>query len=341
MIGKGGFFLSHKFGIIFGTVLVLFTTFAALDTFVIPHEYATVDEEDYTYVIEQTSAPSDTAAAEDSTDASPVITFVPVTTAAETEPFVPVKEPSSLIGEYSDENIKITLSQYREYNSDIYVADVILSSPDYLKTAFAKNKYGTNVVEKTSSIAKSHNAILAINGDYYGARQSGYVIRNGKVYRSTVYRTFMNTTENLLIYGNGDFSILTEGTKTADALVAEGVKAAFCFGPSLLKDGNITVSMNTEVGQSMASNPRTVIAEIGSGDLHYLLVVSDGRTNTSSGVSLYQMASFLQSLGATTAYNLDGGGSSTLYFNGQVINYPTTNGRYSEREVSDIVYVGY
>lgn len=50
----------------------------------------------------------------------------------------------------------------------------------------------------------------------------------------------------------------------------------------------------------------------------------------------------MQSLGVTTAYNLDGGGSSTLYFNGQVVNQPTTNGKkIQERSVSDIVCIGY
>ena len=49
----------------------------------------------------------------------------------------------------------------------------------------------------------------------------------------------------------------------------------------------------------------------------------------------------MQGLGVTTAYNLDGGGSSTLYFNGKVVNNPTTNGNtISERKVSDIVYIG-
>ena len=50
----------------------------------------------------------------------------------------------------------------------------------------------------------------------------------------------------------------------------------------------------------------------------------------------------MKSYGVKTAYNLDGGGSSTLYFTGQVINKPTTNGNtISERSVSDIVYIGY
>ena len=89
----------------------------------------------------------------------------------------------------------------------------------------------------------------------------------------------------------------------------------------------------------MQSNPRTAIGIID--DMHYVFVVSDGRTDESEGLSLYALADFMQSLGVQTAYNLDGGGSSTLYFNGQVVNNPSSNGRIQERKVSDIVYIGY
>ena len=89
----------------------------------------------------------------------------------------------------------------------------------------------------------------------------------------------------------------------------------------------------------MASNPRTAIGLIDNN--HYLFVVSDGRTQESEGLSLYQLAQFMKSLGAKTAYNLDGGGSSTMVFQGSLINKPTTSGRdIRERKVSDIVYIG-
>ncbi len=90
----------------------------------------------------------------------------------------------------------------------------------------------------------------------------------------------------------------------------------------------------------MSSNPRTAIGILS--DNHYVFVVSDGRTSESEGLSLYELAEFMESLGCITAYNLDGGGSSTMYFNGKVVNNPTTNGnKISERSISDIVYVGY
>lgn len=86
--------------------------------------------------------------------------------------------------ETEEEQISITLTEYREENTTVYVADIVLSSSKYLKTDFAQNSYGKNVTEKTSEMAAQKNAILAINGDYYGAQEKEYVLRNGTVYRS-------------------------------------------------------------------------------------------------------------------------------------------------------------
>ena len=81
----------------------------------------------------------------------------------------------------------------------------------------------------------------------------------------------------------------------------------FSFGPGLIRSGEITVTEGSEVEQSMQSNPRTAIGQIG--DLHYLLVVSDGRTEESEGLTLLELAQVMEEYGCQTAYNLDGGGS--------------------------------
>ena len=239
---------------------------------------------------------------------------------------------------YSDGNISVTLTEKTVNETQIYVADITLSSSDYLKTALAQNSYGTNVTAKTSVTAAENNAILAVNGDYYGANSSGYVIRNGVVYRDSVREDDSNG--DLAIYKDGSFKIIYEDQVSADQLVQDGVVNLLAFGPSLVENGEISVDTNTEVGQAMSSNHRTAIGIIDEN--HYIIVVSDGRTSESKGLSLYQMAEVMKSYGVKTAYNLDGGGSSTLYFNGQVINKPTTGGsKISERAVSDIVYIGY
>lgn len=227
---------------------------------------------------------------------------------------------------YSDDNISVTLTERT------------VSSSEYLKTAFAQNTYGNNVTAKTSETAANNKAILAVNGDYYGANSTGYVIRNGVVYRDTVREDSSNG--DLAIYKDGSFKIIYEDQVSADQLVKDGVVNLLAFGPSLVENDEIVVDTNSEVGQSMSSNPRTAIGIIDEN--HYIIIVSDGRTSESEGLSLYQMAEIMKSYGVKTAYNLDGGGSSTLYFNGQVINKPTTNGNtISERSVSDIVYIGY
>lgn len=239
---------------------------------------------------------------------------------------------------YKDDNISVNLSETTVNHTQVYVADITLSSSEYLKTAFAQNAYGTNITAKTSVTAADNNAILAVNGDYYGANSSGYVIRNGVVYRDTVRENSNNG--DLAIYKDGSFKIIYEDQITAEQLVKDGVINLLAFGPALVENGEIAVGTNEEVGQAMTSNPRTAIGIIDEN--HYIVVVSDGRTSESKGLSLYQMAEVMKSYGVKTAYNLDGGGSSTLYFNSQVINKPTTGGnKISERAVSDIVYIGY
>ena len=239
---------------------------------------------------------------------------------------------------YTDENINISINTIYRNNTYIYVVDVQISSPEYLKTALAHNSFGTNVTQTTSEMANANNAILAINGDYYGANTRGYVIKQGSLYRSTVKS---NTEyEDLVIYEDGSFGIINETEISAEELIEKGVVNTLTFGPTLVLDGGIVVSENDEVAKSQAENPRTAIGIVDN--LHYIFLVSDGRTEEREGLSLYQVAEIMQEYGCKIAYNLDGGGSSTLYFNGKVINNPTTSGRtIKERSVSDIVYIGY
>ncbi len=294
---------------VYSLLLLCFTVYAVMDTFVIARVYREAAPDTQT---QSPSAASGSGAALSSSE-SPIIT-----------------EDS-----YQDDQISITLMQYRAQDTTIYVADVQLASADSLRTAFAQDAYGRNVTQKTSEIAQDHGAILAVNGDYYGSRQSGYVIRNGVLYRDTA----AHGQEDLVIYSDGSFGIISEEDVTAQALLEGGATQVFSFGPALLVDGAIAVTEDEEVGKAMQDNPRTAIGILEP--LHYVFVVADGRTEESEGLQLYQLAQFMQQLGVQTAYNLDGGGSSTMVFNGAVVNNPTTNGRsIQERSVSDIVYIG-
>ena len=198
---------------------------------------------------------------------------------------------------YKDGNVDITITTVRKNNTTVYVADVKLSNSNYLKTALAYDSFGTNVTETTSSMASNNNAILAVNGDYYGADRSGYVIKNGVIYRNTVRSD--SDYPDLAVYKDGSFKIIYETDVTAEQLLADGVVNLFAFGPSLIENGNITVDQNTEVRQAMTKNPRTAIGIVDSN--HYILVVSDGRTSESEGLSLYELAEVHQRCTLTAA----------------------------------------
>lgn len=286
----------RKFAIAYTLILALFTTYLALDTFVITRVYTTVD-----------SAPATTTA--------------PTTTTAPDSTTVPETGPT------------VELTEHRTNDTTVYVAAVTLTDPAQLRTVLAQGAYGRNVTEATSSMAARTGAAVAINGDFYGSRERGYVVRNGELLRDTSAGG-----EDLVIWADGSFSIIDEDDITAAELVAGGAEQVFCFGPALVVDGGIAVERGEEVGKAMASNPRTAIGIDADG--RYYLVVSDGRTRQSTGLSLRELAEFMQSLGCTIAYNLDGGGSSTMVVDGAVVNTPTTNGKsIKERSVSDCVCI--
>lgn len=332
-------------GTIYAAALILFTVYVLLDTFVIPRSYAAVEDGTIQAEIsgkeaEITVSAADSAeeqSAEDEADTSGSSDEADadgeqaVTASAAAASATSVTDTS-----YQSDGVSIELTTTRYQDTTIYVADITVSSVDALKTALAKDTYGKNITEKTSVIAEDHGAVLAVNGDYYGAQNKGYVIRNGTLYRESAASADQ---EDLVIASDGSFSIIEEGEITVQELLDQGAWQVLSFGPALMEDGEICVGTDTEVDKAKTSNPRTAIGEIAP--LHYVMVVADGRTEESTGLSLYELAGFMQSLGVTTAYNLDGGGSSTMYFNGQVVNNPTSGGEaISERKVSDIVYIG-
>lgn len=236
---------------------------------------------------------------------------------------------------YEDENMHINIETKRVEDTTVYIADIQISNITYLKTALAENTYGRNIKETTSKMAEENNAILAINGDYYGFRDYGYVLRNGMLYRANYGNS---DDEAFVIYEDGSCETVIESQSSAEDLLSKGAVQILSFGPGLIKDGEIAVSENEEVGRAKASNPRTAIGMISP--LHYIIVVSDGRTSESEGLTLYELADVMKEAGCIQAYNLDGGGSSTLWFKGDIINNPTDGRKISEREVSDIVYIG-
>ena len=350
-----------KFTIIYGIFLAGLAGYVLLDSFVIPHRYSAVsavDTDDETDKEAETD--SDVKKEEEHTGHRPDFEFfmeegnMPKErpgkggswgrdkAEASEEDDVDKKqadsemqiEDSDSIGQYHSGGIDITVSKRRVNDTDVYVADVKLANASSLKTALADNTYGRNITEETSGMAEENGAILAVNGDYYGSRQSGYVIREGVLYRDIAE----DGNEDLVILKDGSFKIIKEEEITAQELMNMGAVQVLSFGPALIENGKIAVDAGDEVGMAMRNNPRTAIGVID--ELHYVFVVADGRTSDNAGLTLKELADLMDTLGAQTAYNLDGGGSSAMVFQGELINNPTTSGiNISERRVSDIVYI--
>lgn len=110
------------------------------------------------------------------------------------------------------------------------------------------------------------------------------------------------------------WATVTEGAISGTTLIDQGVLQSFSFGPILVQNSK-AVSISTKVASS--ANPRTAIGQISP--LHYIIVVVDGRSSTSNGMTLSQLTQAFVQKGCTIAYNLDGGGSSTTWFNGSII----------------------
>lgn len=243
---------------------------------------------------------------------------------------------------YHSDNLSISIQQYTTGSGSdtvtYFVADVIVADATQIASAFADDQFGRNIIEYTSQIAADNNAIFAINGDYYGFRSDGIVIRNGVIYRDLPART------GLAFYRDGTMQVYDETQTSAQELLAAGAWNTLSFGPALLENSALvsnlgTVEVDTNFGNHsiQGNQPRTGIGIIAPN--HFVFVVVDGRSKGySRGVSLEEFAQIFQGLGCTSAYNLDGGGSSTMYFMGRVVNNPL--GRNKERGTSDILYIG-
>ena len=242
---------------------------------------------------------------------------------------------------YTSDTTSITVSKVTTGSGadtvTYYVADVQLKAGTLLQAGLADG-FQQGKVDYTSSMAEAGGAILAVNGDYCTARDTGIIIRNGVLYLDSPTRM------GLALYKDGTMKVYDEREVTADQLLADGVYNTYSFGPVLLDNGTIPAGLDEteveDVGEEhtiLGTQPRTAVGIVDAN--HYVFVVVDGRSSGySRGVTLTELAQILKDLGCTTAYNLDGGGSSAMYFNGALVNNPL--GRDKERGVSDILYVG-
>ncbi len=117
----------------------------------------------------------------------------------------------------------------------------------------------------------------------------------------------------------------------------DSVIHAVCGGPRLLRDGALSINGREEKFDSsifQGRHPRTAVALTENGDL--LFLVADGRTSRSAGLTLKELATYLRRLGGFNAINLDGGGSSSMFVKGRIVNHPSDG---KERRISNGILI--
>ena len=146
----------------------------------------------------------------------------------------------------------------------------------------------------------------------------------------------------MAFYTDGRVEVYDETTTNAQTLLDAGAWNTLSFGPALVNDSQVLsgidqVEVDTNVGNHsiQGKQPRTAVGWVETN--HLKLVVVDGRSEGySRGVTMTELAQIMADLGCACAYNIDGGGSSAMYFNGSIINQPSNGG---ERDTSDILYI--
>ena len=222
---------------------------------------------------------------------------------------------------YTSPDISITVDEVNEENLTYYVADIYVRDITCFQTALAENTYGSGFRDSIEDMAVLNNALLAVNGDYYGNTTEGVVIRNGVIYRANP-----TDCDVCVLYYDGSMKVMPGSSFSVEEAVEDGAWQAWTFGPALLDASGNPITAFASTSRITNANPRTAIGYYEPG--HYCLVVVDGR-GESSGISLPRLSRLFDTLGCNAAYNLDGGNSSIMVWGNEVINNPSGGGRES------------
>ncbi len=226
---------------------------------------------------------------------------------------------------HQSNSVRVAVKGYSVDGVAYFVSDVWIKDISSFRTAFAKKQYGQGIHQEFLNMAQDNKAIVAISGDYYGARAKGVVVRNGQLYRDILFE------DVCVLYQNGVMETYTKDTFNIDDAIARKAYQIWSFGPQLLDNGQPMQEFNSSVKNA---NPRCAIGYYEPG--HYCFVTVDGRQpGYSEGMTLQALSQLFYDLGCKVAYNLDGGQTAMMAYGNQLVNRPINGGR----ESSDIVFI--
>lgn len=227
---------------------------------------------------------------------------------------------------------EIKIFELKELGYRGYIAKIKLFDPSVFKLSLAQGQVGLS--ETTSDAAIRTGAVLAINGGGFGAATKDGVtyttMIGGTVVDGELVNEFIRKeNEDLFFVGiNRQGDLVGNIPETKEDIMSLNPYQGASFIPILIQNGN---KMTLPSAWASTRHPRTIIGQYANDDL--ILIVVDGRQGDwSAGISLERLQDKLLELGVKDAYNLDGGGSSAMYFNGKLLNKPSDG---KERPVSN------
>ncbi len=272
-------------------------------------------------------------------EGSPLVTLPPLdkTETHYTLPidFSPGKTPleDGYLGEYEyeDPTIHVKITRGRENETTYFICDVRIADPSQLRTASADG-FDSEMTMSGTKIAERMKSVVAINGDYFFyTKPRGYIVRQGHMYLNKV----TGGRDVLLIDEDGDFHIVHKADRNDVREEINGKKVinGFFFGPVLVENGVLGKNFKYRDMAFEYYSQRMAISQIGK--LHYRIVCCESPKRGSQGMKLEEFARFCLEKGCITAYNLDGGDSTMLYFHGEKINDVDNP---NARPLADIIY---
>lgn len=241
---------------------------------------------------------------------------------------------------YQDPTIQVNITYnetkdyiegYRGRNMGYWVVDIKIGDASQLRTAAAES-FSTETTLPVSDIANRVNAVVAINGDYFARHKEGFAIRQGTLVRDKL----KGNRDALLIDEDGDFHVyhLPEKGSLSDTVDGKKVINAFYFGPILVENGEVPKKLpNFTFLKPDKYYARLALCQVDR--LHYKIILTTMEQDYTLGIRLKDFAKLCQAEGAKIAYNLDGGLSTTLFFNNKRINEQK---KVNFRSIPDIVY---
>lgn len=232
---------------------------------------------------------------------------------------------------YTDETIEVHYYKERKYKSWFHYMEVRIKHPSQIRLALAENKYAKvgKIRKLPSEISADVNAVCAVNGGFYNVRWGGILIHRRELLRDRPFGL-----DVLLIDSEGNFHIVDDRKmKSSGILEQYDIINAVSFGPELVHDGQ-ELKITKKDWEPITNEPRTAICQFDD-DLHYLVILAEGRNRDSVGVSLQTFAHEVAAKNVRIAYNLDGGRSGTMIIGNRLKNRV---GWGPEKPQSDIIY---